>query len=154
MPERKTKQERRKAEQRKAEKRVLLEKMAQKRMLSTVYAAKSLRKSAVKSRQEREQLVAQQRKLEEEERMKKGLAGQRLGKHVVPEGQIDVQLGEELSESLRGLKTEGNLFRDRFLNMQHRALVEPRVPVLPRKRTRKIKEYEKHAFKRFDRDNQ
>jgi len=25
---------------------------------------------------------------------------------------------------------EGNLFRDRFLSMQHRALIEPRVPVL------------------------
>lgn len=28
------------------------------------------------------------------------------------------------------LQPEGNLFRDRFLSMQQRALVEPRVPVL------------------------
>lgn len=34
----------------------------------------------------------------------RGLAGQKLGKHKVPEGGVDVQLGEELSESLRALK--------------------------------------------------
>jgi nucleolar protein 53 len=34
----------------------------------------------------------------------RGLLGQRLGKHKVPEGKVDVQLGEELSESLRALK--------------------------------------------------
>lgn len=33
-----------------------------------------------------------------------GLAGQRLGKHKVPEKEVDVQLGEDLSESLRALK--------------------------------------------------
>lgn len=79
------------------------------------------------------------------------MAGKRIGKHVVPEGETEVQLGEDLSESLRGLKVgyfftgcvslsntdglyhlkvEGNLFRDRFLSLQHRALLEPRVPVM------------------------
>lgn len=39
------------------------------------------------------------------ERLKqRGLIGQRLGKHRVQEGQVDVQLGEELTESLRELK--------------------------------------------------
>ena len=33
-----------------------------------------------------------------------GLAGQRIGKHIVGEGAPDVQLGEDLTESLRGLK--------------------------------------------------
>ena len=33
-----------------------------------------------------------------------GMKGRRLGKHRVPEGDIDVQLGEDLSESLRALK--------------------------------------------------
>lgn len=51
----------------------------------------------------REKALAQ-KQLELQEKLKKGLAGQRLGKHKVPEGQVDVQLGEELSESLRGLK--------------------------------------------------
>lgn len=33
-----------------------------------------------------------------------GLGGQKLGKHKVPENRIDVQIGEDLSESLRELK--------------------------------------------------
>ncbi len=36
-----------------------------------------------------------------------GLVGQKLGKHVVRDAKIDVQLGEELSESLRGLQVGG-----------------------------------------------
>ena len=48
----------------------------------------------------------------------------------MPEERVDVQLGEDLSESLRALKVEGNLFRDRFGSLQQRGVVEPRVPVL------------------------
>jgi Nop53 (60S ribosomal biogenesis) len=45
------------------------------------------------------------KRLELQEKMKKmGLAGQKLGKHKVPEGEVSVQIGEDLSESLRGLK--------------------------------------------------
>ena len=95
------------------------------------------------------------------------MAGQKLGKHKVPQGEVEVQLGEDLSESLRGLKVillvfllfpridvfllqpEGNLFKDRFLSLQQRALIEPRVRVLPKKRRLRIIEYEKHAWKRF-----
>lgn len=159
-----------------------------KKFLASVDATKSLRKKVAKDRLERMRLV-QERKAREEEKLRKGLAGQKLGRHVVQEGNIDVQLGEELSESLRALKVcrrlvlcdicllffslqpEGNLFRDRFLSMQQRALIEPRAPVwcvsspflfivllrfvtLRRSRKQaKTKEYEKHAYKRFDRDN-
>ncbi|KAG1791941.1 uncharacterized protein BJ212DRAFT_1490825 [Suillus subaureus] len=82
-------------------------------------------------------------------KLRKGLAGQRLGKYKVPENEIEVQIGEDLSENLRTLKPEGNLFRDRFRSMQQRALIEPRVPILPTKRA-KLKEFEKHAWKRFE----
>ncbi|KAH9832149.1 P60-like protein [Rhodofomes roseus] len=151
MPERKTKQERRKASRLRAEKRALAERAARKRMLASVDSAKALRKAFGRNLAARERLrVQKQEKMQE--KLRQGLAGQRLGKHKVPEGEVDVQLGEELTESLRALKPEGNLFRDRFLSMQHRALIEPRVPVLPRRRKMKIKEYEKHSYKRFDRD--
>ena len=69
------------------------------------------------------------------------------------------------------MQVEGNLFRDRFLSMQHRALVEPRAMLLyvsaspvklqglltdlfcfrGKKAQPKTKEYEKHSYKRFDR---
>jgi len=91
------------------------------------------------------------RQISDREKLRtQGMKGRRVGKHVVPEGNVDVQLGEDLSESLRGLKTEGNLFRDRFQSLQQRALIEPRVRVLPTKRKFKVKEYEKHAWKRFE----
>lgn len=151
VPARKTKQERRKAERRKAEKRALAEKIARKRMLASVDSAKAMRKALGRTLAERER-VRTERQQAEEERLKKGLGGQRLGKHRVPEGEVDVQLGEELSESLRALKPEGNLFRDRFLSMQQRALIEPRVPILPRKRKHKVKEVEKFAWKHFERE--
>ncbi|KAI9056471.1 P60-like protein [Trametes sanguinea] len=150
MPTRKTKQQRKKAERLRAEKRALAEKAARKRMLATVDSAKALRKAISRNLATRERLRAQ-RQAALQEKLKQGLAGQKIGKHVVPEGEIDVQLGEELSESLRQLKPEGNLFRDRFLNMQHRALIEPHAPNPPKKNRRKTKEYEKHSYKRFDR---
>ncbi|KAJ7578394.1 ribosome biogenesis protein Nop53/GLTSCR2 [Mycena floridula] len=149
MPERKTKQQRRKAARVLAEKRALAEKTAKKRMHSTINDAKSLHRQTNKILSLREKATAQ-RKQAMEDKLRKGLAGQKLGKHKVPEGEVDVQLGEDLSENLRGLKPEGNLFRDRFLSLQQRALVEPRVRVIPTRRRRGIVEYEKHAWKNFE----
>lgn len=49
--------------------------------------------------------AAAERHVKQEARLSQsGLAGQKVGKHVVREGEVDVQLGEELSESLRGLQ--------------------------------------------------
>lgn len=149
MPERKTKQHRRKAEKQRAEKRALAEKLAKRRLHSSVTTAKSLLKSMNRSASSRERTRAQKQMILKE-KLKRGLVGQRFGKHIVKDGDIDVQLGEDLSESLRALKPEGNLFRDRFISMQHRALVEPRTPVLPKRTRIKFKETEKHAWKRFD----
>ncbi|TFK32719.1 ribosome biogenesis protein Nop53/GLTSCR2 [Crucibulum laeve] len=146
---RKTKAQKHKAAKQLAEKRALADRAARKRLLASIPGAKTFRKtnSQIMSAREKEQ---EQRRLTLEEKLKKkGLAGQRLGRHKVPEGEVEVQLGEDLAESLRGLKPEGNLFRDRFLSMQQRALIEPRVPVLPKKRRNRIIEYEKHAWKNF-----
>ncbi|OAX36471.1 P60-like protein [Rhizopogon vinicolor AM-OR11-026] len=144
----KTKQQRAKALRLRAEKQALVEKAAKKRMLTTIMLAKSLRSSAEKTSQQQHQ-ARLARQLALRMKLSKGLAGQRLGKYKVPENEIEVQIGEDLSENLRTLKPEGNLFRDRFRSLQQRALVEPRVPVLSVKRAR-LKEYEKHAWKRFE----
>ena len=72
-------------------------------MLASVDSAKALRKAISNSLATRERLRAQ-RQVELQEKLKQGLAGQKIGKYKVPENPIDVQLGEELSESLRGLK--------------------------------------------------
>ncbi|KAI9464053.1 tumor suppressor protein Gltscr2 [Lactarius psammicola] len=148
VPQRKTKQQRRKAEKLRAEKHALVERTLRKRLHASVDSAKSLRKAADRTRAVRARIVEERRVKQEALLARSGLAGQKLGKHVVREGEVEVQLGEELSESLRGLQPTGNLFRDRYLSMQHRALVEPRGPVLPKRRKQMV-EYEKHAWKRF-----
>ncbi|CAO3693878.1 unnamed protein product [Umbelopsis ramanniana] len=91
-----------------------------------------------------------QRQERQEAKEKAGLP--RLGKYYVPKAPIEVQLTEELSESLRTLKPEGNAFKDRFNSLQKRNIIEPRVPVAPKRRY-KLKEYEKHSYKQFDRAN-
>ncbi|KAJ7065292.1 ribosome biogenesis protein Nop53/GLTSCR2 [Mycena amicta] len=153
MPPRKTKAQRNKAARLLAEKRALAEKARKKRELAVVHDIRQLRRTANKTLSTREQKVSL-RETALKAKLKGGLAGQKLGKHRVPVGEVDVQLGEDLSESLRGLKPEGNLFRDRFTSLQQRALIEPRVPVLPKRRKYRMVEYEKHAWKRFDREQQ
>ncbi|KAI6019126.1 P60-like protein [Pisolithus marmoratus] len=144
----KTKQQRARAMKLRAEKEALAAKALRKRLLHDINSAKSLRSQIDKTaKAQAEARLARQ--LATRLRLRKGLAGRKLGKHVVPESRVDVQTGEELSENLRSLKPEGNLFRDRFVSLQQRALVEPRAPVLPSKRKAKPKLYEKHAYKRF-----
>ncbi|KAH9474509.1 Ribosome biogenesis protein NOP53 [Psilocybe cubensis] len=150
VPERKTKAQRRKAARVLAEQRALALRAQRKRMLTAINEAKSLRRSNAREAAAREAEREAKRLAAEEKLKTQGLAGQKLGKHKVPEGRVEVQLGEDLSENLRGLKPEGSLFHDRFQSLQQRALIEPRVPVIPKKRRNRIIEYEKHAWKRFE----
>ena len=81
---------------------------------------------------------------------KHGLTGNKVGKHTVPQPKVDVQLPDELSESLRTLKPEGNLFRDRYVRLQVKGKVEPRVrQSLSGKGRKKVKTYETHDYKKF-----
>ncbi|KAF9556091.1 P60-like protein [Agrocybe pediades] len=150
IAERKTKAQRNKMARVLAEKRALAQKAEKKRLLASINDAKSIRRSTTRIMSEKEKEREAKRLALLEKLKKQGLAGQKLGKHKVPEGRVEVQLGEDLSESLRALKPEGSLFHDRFQSLQQRALIEPRVPVLPKKRRNRIIEYEKHAWKRFE----
>lgn len=100
-PQRKTKAARRKAAKALAEKRLLAERAAKRRQMTYLSELKSkqARRMGVQSAE-----TMQQRKKALQDKLKTGLAGQRLGKHRVPETLVDVQLGDELSESLRGIK--------------------------------------------------
>ncbi|KAJ3574894.1 hypothetical protein NP233_g1464 [Leucocoprinus birnbaumii] len=136
--QRKTKTQRNKELKLRAEKQTLAEKAATKRLMASISLAKGLRRSTARLLAQQEVERAQKKVALKEKLKRQGLAGRRLGKHKVPEGQLEVQLGEDLTESLRGLKPEGNLFKDRFLSLQQRALIEPRVPVVPKKRRARI----------------
>ncbi|KAF5325169.1 hypothetical protein D9619_010070 [Psilocybe cf. subviscida] len=150
VAERKTKAQKNRAARVLKEKRALAERAERKKLLAAINEAKSMRRTNAKTLSLQEQ-QRQERLTKLAEKLKtQGLAGTKLGKHKVPQDNVVVQLGEDLTENLRGLKPEGNLFRDRFQSLQQRALVEPRVPVVPSKRRNRMVEYEKHAWKNFD----
>uniref|UniRef100_A0A8C5URH5 Ribosome biogenesis protein NOP53 n=1 Tax=Microcebus murinus TaxID=30608 RepID=A0A8C5URH5_MICMU len=70
----------------------------------------------------------------------------RLGRLKYQAPDIDVQLSSELSDSLRTLKPEGNILRDRFKSFQRRNMIEPRERA-KFKRKYKVKLVEKRAFR-------
>ncbi|XP_034842776.1 ribosome biogenesis protein NOP53 isoform X2 [Mirounga leonina] len=70
----------------------------------------------------------------------------RLGRLKYQAPDIDVQLSSELSDSLRTLKPEGNILRDRFQSFQKRNMIEPRERA-KFKRKYKVKLVEKRAFR-------
>ncbi|PWN18044.1 P60-like protein [Microstroma glucosiphilum] len=121
----------------------------------------TLQKTIKKEQAARAALLESRRLAKLNERASKGLAGQRSGKFKVPSSAStrageEVQLGEELSEGLRGVKTEGNLFRDQWDGLMIKGRVEPRLPVAKQGRSgrkyggERKKEYETHAYKRFE----
>ncbi|KAL1925528.1 uncharacterized protein VTP21DRAFT_411 [Calcarisporiella thermophila] len=139
-----------KKERNKQLRRAMQEKEEQKRQLDRRLKSELDQVQDISTKIEEEDKIRQQklyeRALKTEEKKKRG--HKKLGKYKVQEAPIDVQLQEELSESLRGLKPEGNLFKERFLSLQERNLIEPRVPVKPRRKF-KLKEYERHSYKDF-----
>ena len=73
-------------------------------MHASVDTVKTLRTAGHKTLAAREEAAKERRAKQEARLAQGGLAGQKLGRHVVREGEVDVQLGEELTESLRGLQ--------------------------------------------------
>ncbi|CBQ70053.1 related to Glioma tumor suppressor candidate region gene 2 protein [Sporisorium reilianum SRZ2] len=148
-PKRKTRAQRARAKRARAQ-----QSEAARRKQARIDAAAILQLPALKRRQARLALARHQAALLRREHKhaalaKHGLAGTKLGKHTVPHQHVDVQTGDELAESLRTLKPEGNLFRDRYVRMQARGHVEPCVKQERTRRVRKTKEYETHDYKKF-----
>ena len=76
------------------------------------------------------------------------LRRKKFGNVVVPQKNLEIVLPDELQDSLRRLKPEGNLLQDRFRNLLVNGKLEARKPVLQPKRKR-MKLTEKWAFKDF-----
>ncbi|XP_041918939.1 ribosome biogenesis protein NOP53 [Alosa sapidissima] len=70
----------------------------------------------------------------------------RLGRLKFQNPDLDVQLSDELAGSLRRLKPEGSVLKDRFKSFQKRNMIEPRERA-KFKRKYKLKYVEKRAFK-------
>ncbi|KAK1921389.1 putative translation initiation factor IF-2 [Papiliotrema laurentii] len=148
---RKTQAQRNKAKRAKEQARLEALEKTQRRLQAEITSlGKGGIKKALEERQKKMEEAEKLAKIAKKERERLGLeGGEKIGKHRVGKSKVTVQLGEDLAESLRQVKPEGNLFKDRFLALQKKALIEPRVPQLPKRRALRTKEYEKHAYKRF-----
>uniref|UniRef100_A0AC11BM94 NOP53 ribosome biogenesis factor n=1 Tax=Ovis aries TaxID=9940 RepID=A0AC11BM94_SHEEP len=90
--------------------------------------------------------LARRREQRKAKRLAEADKPRRLGRLKYQDPDIDVQLSSELSDSLRTLKPEGNILRDRFKSFQRRNLIEPRERA-KFKRKYKVKLVEKRAFR-------
>jgi len=67
----------------------------------------------------------------------------------LPTAPLEIQLSDELAESLRLFKPEGNLFRDRYRSMVERGIVEGRFAPNTRGRKYPLKYVEKYDYKHW-----
>ena len=74
------------------------------------------------------------------------LAKRRFGKRAVPDAPLEVVLPDELQDSLRRLKPEGNLLTDRYRNLLLNGKVEIRKRLGDQKK-RKVESTEKWSYK-------
>ena len=65
------------------------------------------------------------------------LRRRKLGKDAIPEAPLELVLPDELQDSLRLLKPEGNLLKDRFRNLLLRGKMEARKPISQPKKKRR-----------------
>ncbi len=77
------------------------------------------------------------------------LRRRKLGKVPIPEKPLELVLPDELQESLRRLKPEGNLMSDRFRNLLVNGKIESRKPVV-QARKKRVKMTEKWSYKDFE----
>lgn len=144
-PERKTPSQRNKLKRRKKEEQKERHKKAmgekEKRDVERVL-------SLVKSNQEQDLVLADDSQdIENDEDTK--LRRRKRGNALIPEKPLELVLPDELQESLRRLKPEGNLMSDRFRNLLVNGKIESRKPVIHRKQ-KKVKMTEKWTYKDFE----
>jgi len=133
-----TNQQRRMQKQKEATERLRQVEKDKKRFKNELNSVKAIRKEVQKDAE------AHQKKLEQ--RRARKIASQRgktlrLGKNKFEAPDVEIQLPDELSGSLRLLKPEGNLLADRYKNFQRRNLIEPRT---------RQKKFRKYKMKKFE----
>ncbi|KFM68273.1 hypothetical protein X975_12422, partial [Stegodyphus mimosarum] len=115
------KSRKRKRKELKEQARKLAEEKLAKKRLHDVYRIRSI-KSEIK-KEEKVSDLKHKKKIEREiEQMYKPRA---LSKHKYESPDVELNLTEELTGSLRTLKTDGNLLEDRYKSLQRRNLIEP-----------------------------
>ncbi|KAF2816234.1 P60-like protein [Mytilinidion resinicola] len=147
-PERKTQPERNKMKRRKEAERLALHE-AKSRERDRQHAQIKAVAKAVKVQEKAKEAAQALVVVGEDDSSDEGdevLRRKSLGKARIPEAPLEVVLSDELQDSLRLLKPEGNLLKDRFRSMMVRGRIESRRPIAFHKQ-RKMKATEKWSYK-------
>ncbi|XP_060761719.1 ribosome biogenesis protein NOP53 [Neoarius graeffei] len=142
QPEKKTEKQRKRE---KAERMKELQKKAEKKLLNSRQQLFQLRSISADMKRRELRTKVRQAKRKTKQETEKALP-RRLGKLKFQAPDLEVQLSDELAGSLRTLKPEGSVLKDRFKSFQKRNLIEPRERA-KFKRKHKVKYVEKRAFR-------
>lgn len=146
-PERKTQAQRNKIKRRKEEERKAKQAAEARQRLAELHNVKKYAKEA--AQKEKDLALAETQKSDSEsEGDEERLRRKKLGKAKVPEKDLELVLPEELQDSLRLLRPEGNLLRDRYRNMVVRGKLESRKHI-PFRKQKRGKMTEKWTHKDF-----
>jgi len=124
---RKTLQRRRKESLIRKAKHMKLEQKLKRLRLNDIMRLKTLKKEIKKTQEQSAEAQAKRKEIKELEEGKP----KRLGRNKFVEPDTNVLTSDELVATLRELKPDGNLLKDRFKSLQRRNIIEPRNRVLP-----------------------
>jgi nucleolar protein 53 len=147
-PGRKTQAQRNKIKRRKEEERLAKHKAALKLRRAQEARIRELAEEVSERDQAKALALTEQQDDSDSEVDDQKLRKKQLGKYRLPEKDLELVLPDELQESLRLLKPEGNLLKDRYRSMVVRGKVEARRH-LPFKRKANTKLTEKWTHKDF-----
>ncbi|KAK1751981.1 ribosome biogenesis protein Nop53/GLTSCR2 [Echria macrotheca] len=149
-PRRKTQAERNRIKRRKEEERKAKHEAAMKAKAAQAQRIKEIALE-VAERERALELAKTEISDESEEGDDTELRRRQLGKFKLPEKDLELVLPDELQDSLRLLKPEGNLLKDRYRNMLVRGKLESRRKI-PFRKQAKTKVTEKWSYKDFTMD--
>ncbi|OLN81250.1 Uncharacterized protein C22F8.09 [Colletotrichum chlorophyti] len=153
-PQRKTQAQRNRIKRRKEAEREAKHQLAMKKKAAQAerikeIAAEIAERDAAKSALALAKEVGEDSDADDEDVVDEGpLRRRQLGKYKLPEKDLELVLPDELQDSLRLLKPEGNLLKDRYRSLLIRGKVESRRHI-PFKKQAKTKITEKWAYKDF-----
>ncbi|XP_041850907.1 ribosome biogenesis protein NOP53-like, partial [Melanotaenia boesemani] len=142
VAEKKTEKQRKRE---KAEKIKELQRLASKQQTVQQQQLFQLRSIKASIKQQQQKTGAKQMERKAKQEAQKALP-RRLGKLKFLAPDLEVQLSDELPGSLRQLKPEGSILKDRFKSLQKRNIIEPRERAKFKRRL-KLKYVEKRAFR-------
>ncbi|MCJ1249799.1 hypothetical protein MMC30_007025 [Trapelia coarctata] len=147
-PERKTPAERNKVKRRKVVERQMKHDAEMKRRAQQAERIKAIAQEMKEQDAGNAVAVVGSEESSDEEVDDRVLRRRKLGKAPLPERPLELVLPDELQDSLRLLKPEGNLLNDRFRSILIRGKMETRKPIQQGKKSKRIST-EKWTYKDF-----